>query len=557
MLITEHLIVLCDISQASAKMWVLSCLRLSILISTSSAFDDRASLLGVDAPSIRGCVNTKYPPEVSVADSDHLLINWAKSFEGCESKVFKTASVQTRSGVYERVKFAANEARIRANPCLKHLDIKIKAIVDEKDEVEVWSHGAVYNDYAVYPKIVELYSGLLRKPIFDKICDENANVIPLSDVPEEIKQCMKGSIAIKRGGNDVFFKFTIVDPSRPSGVKEIKEVYKTSEHCTLNDEVNNENSESPQGSCRTDRDLKIEVSSATNLVVDWEDSFKDCETHQIAATKVLVDNKPTRQYSGAVRAMVDADPCLRHKIEVTLEMKQGNICSGQRITQTSTSQGCKLSQFFYYNFYNNEGWNIKELYSGLLQGKFVRQLCANSNNSALQIPEVPEKINKCVFSDDTKRKGQNRFTVPILNPSNGLGRAIIEVNCKDMGIHNDNSENGTKVDAGQNQALIILPLIIGSVFLALVVIAIVVVTYLLYSKKKSRDKGGVMKEDTNMYYDTAGVDYVYSTAGQDNDYDTMGKEASTRREVKKIIRVEMVGFHNHHYESFMITLLFR
>ena len=28
-----------------------------------------------------------------------------------------------------------------------------------------------------------------------------------------------------------------------------------------------------------------------------------------------------------------------------------------------------------------------------------------------------------------------------------------------------------------------------------------------------------MKEDTNMYYDTSGVDYVYSTAGEDNDYD--------------------------------------
>ena len=204
-----------------------------------------------------------------------------------------------------------------------------------------------------------------------------------------------------------------------------------------------------------------------------------------------------------------------------------------------------MSQFFYYNFYNNEGWNIKELYSGLLQGKFVRQLCANSNNSALQIPEVPEKINKCVFSDDTKRKGQNRFTVPIVNPSNGLGRTIVEVNCKDMGIHNDNSENGTKVDAGQNQALIILPLIIGSVVLALVVIAIVVVAYLLYSKKKSRDKGGVMKEDTNMYYDTAGVDYVYSTAGQDNNDDNMGEKTSTRREVRKMMKMEIVGYHNH------------
>ena len=89
-----------------------------------------------------------------------------------------------------------------------------------------------------------------------------------------------------------------------------------------------------------------------------------------------------------------------------------------------------------------------------------------------------------MFLDDTKREGQNHFTVPIVNPSNGLGKTIIEVNCKD----NENSEKGTKVDAEQNQALFILPLIIGSVVLALVVIAIVVVAYLLYSKKKSRDQ---------------------------------------------------------------------
>ena len=69
--------------------------------------------------------------------------------------------------------------------------------------------------------------------------------------------------------------------------------------------------------------------------------------------------------------------------------------------------------------------------------------------------------------------------------------------------------------------------------MVLALVIVVGVVFLLYSKKKSRDKGGVMKEDTNMYYDTAGVDYVYSTTGQDNDYDTFGGETSTRKEVKK------------------------
>ena len=100
-----------------------------------------------------------------------------------------------------------------------------------------------------------------------------------------------------------------------------------------------------------------------------------------------------------------------------------------------------------------------------------------------------------------------------------------------MSICNESSENGTGVDAEEEDHQIILPLIIGTVVLALVIV--VGVVFLLYSKKKSKDKGGVMKEDTNMYYDTAGVDYVYITAGQDNNDDNMGEKTSTRREVRK------------------------
>ena len=97
-------------------MWVLSCLRLLILTSTSSAIKS-------------DCINTANPPEVSVADSHHLLVNWAKSFEGCDSSLVESASVQTRSGVNKNVNFADNEAKIQANPCLKHLNINIRVLM--------------------------------------------------------------------------------------------------------------------------------------------------------------------------------------------------------------------------------------------------------------------------------------------------------------------------------------------------------------------------------------------------------------------------------------------
>ena len=465
------------------------------------------------------CKNTMQGPKVTVFDSKHLLVNWAESFKECDIDRVKSASVEIpRSELFECVNFADKEAKIKANPCLKHLDIKIRVLM--KGGKEVWSHGAQYNDYLVNPKLEELYSGLFQKPIHDKICG-NANVFALSDVPDEIKQCMKGSLTINRGEEDVFFSFTIVDPSSELKPKVVKDTYKKGKHCTPG---NNGNTESPQGPCRPYKQLKVTVNSETHLYVNWTNSFNYCEKDQIAATKVIVDDKPILQLSGAVEAMVEADPCLRHKIEVTLEMKKGSICPGQATTQESMTQSCKLSQVSHYNFYHDEGWNIKNLYSGLLRGKFIGKLCAkfaNSNgseSSSLQIPEVPVELNRCVFSKDIKRKGQNHFTVPIVNP-NGQGRSNIIVNCNDMSIHNE-----VKQPNSQSQSQ--LPAIIGGSIVAIVLVILVVVI-LICLKKKQQSEADI-PTDVNPVYEGA-ADYDYD----EMNYDTMGNEDSVKVTVKK------------------------
>ena len=148
-----------------------------------------------------------HEPKVTVLNSEHLLVNWAESFNHCDSTGVKSAIVEiTCSNINEHVNFSDKEARIKANPCQTHLDIKVKLLIDGKGETEVWSESAQYNDYIVSPKLEELYSGLLRKPIHDKICDINATTFPMSDVPDAIKKCVKKSSTIKKEWGRRVFK---------------------------------------------------------------------------------------------------------------------------------------------------------------------------------------------------------------------------------------------------------------------------------------------------------------------------------------------------------------
>ena len=47
------------------------------------------------------CTHTLQQPEVTVADTAHLLVNWSKSFEGCDSSEVLNANVHTGSDAVE------------------------------------------------------------------------------------------------------------------------------------------------------------------------------------------------------------------------------------------------------------------------------------------------------------------------------------------------------------------------------------------------------------------------------------------------------------------------
>ena len=66
------------------------------------------------------CKSSKHPPNVTVAESDHLLVNWANSFEGCERKSIQNASVEI-DDIKSIVNFENGKAKVRSDPCLKHM----------------------------------------------------------------------------------------------------------------------------------------------------------------------------------------------------------------------------------------------------------------------------------------------------------------------------------------------------------------------------------------------------------------------------------------------------
>ena len=69
-----------------------------------------------------------------------------------------------------------------------------------------------------------------------------------------------------------------------------------------------------------------------------------------------------------------------------------------------------------------------------------------------------------------------------------------------------------------------------------VLVIVIIITAGIVCFKRFRDQK-MMKQDINVNYDRAGVDYEYDTTGQDYDYDTMGDKVSTRR---KAVKMEVV-----------------
>ena len=98
------------------------------------AFSSQAGTLSsTSQPSTPVCKRSQNAPEVTVADSDHLLVDWTNAFENCESEKVKSALVEYKTfrnfignKFSVNVNFADKRAKVEANPCLNHSDFLVK-----------------------------------------------------------------------------------------------------------------------------------------------------------------------------------------------------------------------------------------------------------------------------------------------------------------------------------------------------------------------------------------------------------------------------------------------
>ena len=82
------------------------------------------------------CKSTRFLPEVTVANSTHIHINWENSFQGCDNVDSKSATLVIRRKGRDYtyldppesmpVNFDDQEVDVEADPCLQHTDIKLE-----------------------------------------------------------------------------------------------------------------------------------------------------------------------------------------------------------------------------------------------------------------------------------------------------------------------------------------------------------------------------------------------------------------------------------------------
>ena len=256
---------------------------------------------------------------------------------------------------------------------------------------------------------------------------------------------------------------------------------------------------------------KVSVANSTHLFVSWKDAFKDCEDSQIDATDVRIENRRFPQIHYAKEAKVQANPCLRHDVMVTLDMKD---MPGQPSTV--------WSQVTHYN----ADLKMESIYSGLLQEKFSEEICAK-RKSGFQIPEIleiPDGIKDCVFKDNIRRDGPHRFTIPIVKPNGLRGRSDIVVDCEQTKIRtNPVHQSGNK----QTNNHMFIVLFCSSFFVALIVIITAMVVYrkCVLNKKKNEAKAEVNP-------DYAGAaDYEYDDMGNYDSIEVVPKKKEVKAEV--------------------------
>ena len=131
------------------------------------------------------CTHSMNPPNVTVAGSGHLLVNWADSFEGCDSKNIESARVETNRMI-SFVNFDDKKANVSADPCKKTMvRVELKYFNKHQNSItSVWSQIFSYNAHSpLLPHALKIfYSGLLHEQVANKVFIRSNGKLSIPDI---------------------------------------------------------------------------------------------------------------------------------------------------------------------------------------------------------------------------------------------------------------------------------------------------------------------------------------------------------------------------------------
>ena len=170
------------------------------------------------------CTNTGVKPLVLVKNSTHLYVDWSKAFaNNCFNRLNKITSVEIQQQLSNNtmintnvtVEIASKHIIFKTDVCMFHkIEIKLTYTnMKTQQEIRVFSSPAYYNqDYT----IENLFAGLLKDKVFDKICRKDLGGYFLPDPPKEIQHCINYSLEIERESK--VWKFEITNPRGPGQI---------------------------------------------------------------------------------------------------------------------------------------------------------------------------------------------------------------------------------------------------------------------------------------------------------------------------------------------------
>ena len=142
------------------------------------------------------CTKSKQKPQFSITSSEHLSVSWANAFEkNCFQKLNNVTRTEVviQGNVKNRsveVKWPVTNKILKTDLCLFHV-VEIKLTYTHKGiQYEEFSRPAYFNAYHLPAHQTEnLYTGLLKEKVLDKVCKKASGEYVIPPIPREIQNC--------------------------------------------------------------------------------------------------------------------------------------------------------------------------------------------------------------------------------------------------------------------------------------------------------------------------------------------------------------------------------